>query len=731
MIDILRRLLAGLISLFSLLFGLTAPAQTDTAAVNPAQQAVQDSALGWASALLPASEPAYVSDAAALPAAALTNQYQSYPVVNNLSSGISWPNGQAIPTFATPAEVLQTLDTRYAGFGDDERVTFAALQGLVNKRKPELLIIQDGDEGADTWPNKLGLTMIDRTDKREQLYQEFKLHYHGFVVYSTEKSLHYRNAASTIAAVYGYLPVTAEIRAQIEAQGISFSARNIVDITGWDYTDSDDIYQRIYEDYWPMCTNRLLISADPKTDLDRCRDMAAAVGAAVIFCDTDSDSGKALYEKFMKDMGDNRTKGAVAIGWWASERSGITAATAYGVSSIPGNFFISPTVYAGLDHTIQIPSVPKRAALEDDKTYLAVYLSDGDNIQYVMRAMHNIWGASTHGKTAVNWTIAPGLVDISPGMLNYYYSQASDKECFVSGPSGMGYIMPYNNLHGDEAPAGDYLYNNNRAYADRYTRLTETYLQRSGLRVVTIWDGANDIWRQSYADNCRSLIGATVQQFSGADAPQIQQGNVNNRLHFHRLQIQYAGAEYPNNVKDPIGYRDVLNHAKNAIDNWSESKAQFLSYQFKAWDYNSNDVINLEKALQSSFPCKNIEFVRADHYFSFYAEQNGLPFDLNMLQSTRMTQSGRTTVYDFGRSYSLQRYVVRDPQAMAWQVEVSSNGLTWQSIDAQLLTPAPGKSAGADIDLTPTSARYLRITSLDAASDSIAAEGNIEVYGVK
>ena len=44
-----------------------------------------------------------------------------------------------------------------------------------------------------------------------------------------------------------------------------------------------------------------------------------------------------------------------------------------------------------------------------------------------------------------------------------------------------------------------------------YARLSQRYLEKAGLRVVTIWDEVNDAQRQAYADECKYLYGLTIQ----------------------------------------------------------------------------------------------------------------------------------------------------------------------------------------------------------------------------
>src|SRR2546426_5358889 len=64
-----------------------------------------------------------------------------------VAHGISWPAGQALPTFAEPRH-LDVADIE--GLAGDEQVLFTTLQGLVNRSKPRVFLLQGGDEGKLT-----------------------------------------------------------------------------------------------------------------------------------------------------------------------------------------------------------------------------------------------------------------------------------------------------------------------------------------------------------------------------------------------------------------------------------------------------------------------------------------------------------------------------------------------------------------------------------------------------
>ena len=182
-------------------------------------------------------------------------------------------------------------------------------------------------------------------------------------------------------------------------------------------------------------------------------------------------------------------------------------ATKYGLSTVPADFFENTTVYTAVNKPVKIVPVPKRPKLEN-KIYAAVYISDGDNIQYCQHAMAKIYEQNGRGKMALNWTISPALADFAPMMLTYYYRKATNLDCFVSGPSGLGYAMPY-----DAHNSKYYAASNNSKLITPYTQLTQRFLEKSGLRVITIWDDVSATQRKAYASNCPYLYGLTINDW--------------------------------------------------------------------------------------------------------------------------------------------------------------------------------------------------------------------------
>ena len=660
-----------------------------------------------------------------------TNLYSGYPPVSNISSGISWPGGQALPTFATPDSPLDTILIQ--SLSADEQITFSALQGLINKTKPRVYLLDSGaDEGTYTWANTslVGFTsrILYSKANRYNLIGKYANQLAGVVLYDPSISIHYRNLASTVAGLRNAIPVTPAIYAALAGQGINLGV--VVDLTSLSYTRATDIYNYLYDTYWPECNKRVIVSANPDDngDLSHTRDIAAATGGAVVWLSTTSTSQRNVLRRFLADM----TPGeAIVLGWYTTERSGIVTATSYGIGTIPADFFISGSVYGGTDHRIRIPPVPTKPDLQS-KIYICLIISDGDNAQYVQRAMRKIWDQNTasRGIYPLNWTISPGMVDLGPALLNYYYTTATAKDCFVAGPSGMGYIMPVNTLNENGAPVGTQL--SDPAATDAYTRLTETYMQRAGLRVLTVWDNATSMHRASYEHNVRNLYGATVQLFAGSSTvvPSIE----NNRIRFDRLVTAYAG-----------DYNSLRNSLNSEINGWTGTEPLFLSAQVSIWgEMKPNRIVDLCNDLNAQHPGM-IEIVRADHYFNLFNQAHDLPFNLSMSAQTTVTGSPGSAnaslardgtpytmwsssasgtpslTFDFGEPYNLSRYVIRHAgdsglsQALntsGYRFQVSADGRLWATIDTRV-----GNTANVtDVEFPLVTAQYARILIDDPGS---------------
>ena len=650
---------------------------------------------------------------------------------------VEWPDDCLLPCFLPPASSVRALDMNKASLSDEERVMFCTLQGIVNRTRPRILLYNHNEEPQATWPSAHSLRTVAVSNTAPySLVKLFKEEIKGLVLYSNERSEHYSNLAVTIAGLDRLLPVTADIKNKLEDNGIDLPV--VEDLTTLTMTNAVGVYTYLYNNYWSRCNHRLLISERPK--IPYVHDIGAACGSACVWLDPRNSSERQLLDKMLKDMTPGRD---FVLGWYPEERSGVGEATKYGLSSVPADFFENATVYSAVRKPVKISPVPKRPKLEN-KVYAAVYISDGDNIQYCQHAMAKIFQQNGRGKMALNWTISPSLVDIAPMMLNYYYGKATTNDCFVCGPSGMGYSMPFNGLG---AGSGTYYLSAGPKLVP-YIQLTQRYIEKAGLRVITIWDNISPAQRKAFADNSPYLYGLTINDY------ERQSGRLPYEVQSGWLPI---APQYPCYRGSTDEMAEFFNRD---IKNFTGAEPMFVTGQADVWHLGPNELIALKDKLDALSP-GNVNIVRADHWFSYYNEAHHLPFNLTLLQDMTITSSPTKTKtdyaangspsegymwisktadnngwvqMDFKDTYQISRYVIRHAEAAGMSPTLNSRTFTVEtSLDGETWTTAGTHSANTapvtDVSFPAVEARYVRLTVTDGGADGIVRIGDIEVYG--
>ena len=684
----------------------------------------------------------------ALPAAMAGAAEEAVPAADGLAErNLIWPEGKLFPAFAAPEEPLVAFPGDL--FGAEEMLALASLQGFANAVRPRAVIL-DGD--VREWLEEYGFASVTAT--RENAYNYIKALAEdsaaGAVLYSTQRSREYMNLAASVGNTMNALPMTEEVYAAWQAQGIALPV--LADLRDLPYTKTVDIYRWLYDNCWRNCTHRLLVIQ--RADLPwHIRDLAAATGSAVVYLScTDREETK-LFQRFLKDM----TPGeSILIGWYAGqERELMSVAAGRGLSCVPADFFCDPTVFAQ-DILVRPPTVPDMPAPED-KIYIAYFLSDGDNIQYDMHAMRGYWNANlaNRGQVAVNWTVSPALADVAPGILNYYYGSATEKECFVCGPSGMGYAIPVNTF-------GAYLGNQFRSNADfrAYAAMTNRYLQKAGLRAVTVWDNLTPSQRRIYAQEGTYLYGLTVQHFTDASLKRLYTGVTDNMLF-----IQMTPAYFASNAEGTTPLTQIENDIKDAVDylRYDGKAPVFVAAQTSVWAFHDiADVARLEQDLSAYYEDiygrDVVEFVRADHFYNLYYETHGLPVDITLKpELTAEADSGgallttdgscaaeslwqaaepgaQRVTYALGGTYTVRELALYHAGAAgmdgslntrAFTVEVSADGETWT--EAAAVTG--NTDDWTDLTFKPVKGAFVRVTINDPGEDGVARIADIDIFG--
>lgn len=647
-----------------------------------------------------------------------------------LDEGMVWPHGRILPQFAAPADLIDLLDLGELHLQPSERLLFTVLQGLVNRTRPRIMLIDKGGEGKDFWIRNCDLK-VNKITSPWALLNKYKKEVAGLVLYSKKQNVHFINLATTISGIKDALPVDDSLYQEFQKRQINLPV--IADLRKLHLETPLDIYEYMYRNYWKYCNKRLYISLSPSCT-NFIRDLAVATKSAVIWLDIRKKKDSILADKFLSDMNQGNS---FIMGWWPEERTGVGLGTKHGIATIAADFFENATIYAGQSQRIEIPSVPKMPKLEN-KIYLTVFLSDGDNIQYCQHSLAKLWGDKKRGLIPINWTISPALMDAAPQILNYYDRTATKNDCLVSGPSGVGYALIYDVFRKR--------FNIDTELLNSYTKFSQPYLERAGLRVVTIWDDIDEKRMGVYARNCRYLYGNTTQDW-GRGLP-LKTYVLRDRMPF---------------IPDRPGYtsdvEQIYKQWKDTIRNFDGKHPVFLAAQGVSWRMTPENIITLRDKLEELSP-GNIVFCRGDHFFNLYNQANSHYFNLCLLPGIQVsskdstsdiykiidgspslghqwlaTDIGQQSIYfDFGKPFLINRCVIRHAgcgglspslNTRSFSIEISMDHKTWKSVE----TCVNNVDNVSDFDIKPVQGRYVRLSIINPGKDNRARIGDIEIYG--
>ena len=222
--------------------------------------------------------------------------YENVYDVERVEGALTWPEGQALPSFAYPAETIQAVNISKENV--HTKRLLVSLQGIVNRTQPRIALC-DGNEnsGDGKWLTDEGVNYTFVEDYNE-LILEYKDEINGLVIWDT-KQIDTINLAHTYAGIHNALAVTAKQADFYSQEPYNFTV--LEDYTG-DFDSKLEIYQYMYDYLWPDCTHRLLMGLGPNITLTGTRDLAIAAQCAITYTNLNNPEEVALMERFLGDM---------------------------------------------------------------------------------------------------------------------------------------------------------------------------------------------------------------------------------------------------------------------------------------------------------------------------------------------------------------------------------------------------------------------------------------------
>lgn len=500
------------------------------------------------------------------------------------SSGISWPEDQALPHFARPRN-LDVVDL-LSGVPADELVLFTTLQGVVNRERPRLYLLQTKEEGVYTWLNDLDLPwhQRDRWTALERYASEVK----GLVIWDPDVPASI-NVATTLAGIHDAVAVSPRLAEKLSHPPYH-RLRPVEDLRGR-FANDLAAYTWQHDHLRAKTSDRMVVALDPVNNAGFFRDYAVANKAMVVWLEVNVDDERALLERILDEV-DPYTP---YMGWFPSDVSGEFNGTelvsAHGCYVVGADYFANATVFGGATAPVTAPSAPAPPALRNS-VYVTFTMTEGDNVQYNQHRMRVLWDDPGRGDVPINWTTNPLLVDCAPAMLAHYQQTATPRDCLAAGPSGAGYVYP------TAWPMSTF---------PSFTTMTGRYMDATGMHAIQI-----------------------LNRHEGEDVPLGQDHarqlatDVRPRGWFIH-HTDHTDMRVVEGVPQATSYLvGSVEEARQAIEEsaagWDGGSPLFVAIAPLAWNLTPSDLRTVTDGLGSDYTV-----VRGDTFFDLAREANGLP----------------------------------------------------------------------------------------------------------
>lgn len=462
-----------------------------------------------------------------------------------------------------------------------ELTTIMSLQGILAQTKATIYI--EGSEGAT--PERLQQLSQKHSFEIEtvadpwMLIDMFAETFGGkYVLYNdhsnesvmaTDQTINY---ATTISGVEGWLMISKDLEKTAKEHGLSL---------GTDATEETVNTRYIFDTYKGKLNNAYLIHQDPTNR--NLRDYAIA-GKAICFYSDMYDGDSSVKE----DILDWAAENAPILGWTANELNFVSANSLKSVVTVAADHAVNLSLYsAGCEDVLaQNNHTRSKITAQKGKHYVAVVMSDGDNVQWMTRGFaesSKYYGSPYRGDFPMTWTTSPALYDLAPDILGSLYETSTANDYFIAGPSGVGYVnaAEYNPESIDDYAA--YTAGYMAATDLEYINFLDNYVDEKMLDNFAVYDQVKGgIWSvgSKYIEGSGSVYWSNGKPFITARETlwRIAGDDESNKYYGFVERVAQRINEYSTDPTKIEGYTVVLAHA------WSVGSMDYINRFVDALD---------------------------------------------------------------------------------------------------------------------------------------------------
>ncbi len=362
----------------------------------------------------------------------------------------------------------------YDKLTDSQKALALSLQGIVNRREKTIFL------DVDNYKNYLPINAEVQSTDLEFLLKKYASYLDGFVCYNLSSSDVAINMATTISAAFDVLGVPSDLCGFVEQFGLK-KLYDLSDVVG----NASERQKKVFD----YCLDKLnkdgLVHQVVRQDNFhlRLRDLAISQRFACIYTD-ESDNDRAFRRYVLSKLHSN----IPIYGWTTDEIMFVRDISEFGNYVLPSDWSCNHSFFSHNGETL-LKQSRWQAPIRPNKHYVALVVSDGDNIQWLERNFSAPDGSFGRrmaycGKYKMTWTISPSLVKLCPNIAKYIYQNAK-YDYFIAAVSGIGYanLLEYPSEH-----------------LQQFTQKTQVAMEKSNLNIVCMLDNINNTKNKKKCD---------------------------------------------------------------------------------------------------------------------------------------------------------------------------------------------------------------------------------------
>lgn len=446
-----------------------------------------------------------------------------------------------IPGFASGSKIY-TVDISI--LNEEETAAILSLQGLANRKEPQILVLpkeKGGFSGGgykvqDTNMQRDGLTAlsqktINKYSSLEDVWEEyyaqtydytfeptsfeeafhiFSSSFNGYVKYSSMNAAAGITIATTACGISDAIPLTQNL---LDKYPFFKSYPIIKDLTSLNFKNRKEAHRWAIDNYLEQTSKDYAYSYwQPERNFYTI-DYAIAhklFSFALSFASEKNPQG-GNYDKeeagMMDEIFRHLNPGSIILGWGESEEYIIQARCGEGghaliCTNVSPNLSFHSAIPANTTNLKQKRQLDESSVTVENKIYISFSINEGDTYKSIGNLMMDgVWLHEKRGQIAFNWPTNPKILHMLPGLANYYYDSMTNNDYFTMPTSGIGYFDASNST---EEARSIYAEKGRKmaGYADlHYTDIwwngfqgNDKWIQSMGMKGYTTWTDKQQVW---------------------------------------------------------------------------------------------------------------------------------------------------------------------------------------------------------------------------------------------